>query len=508
MQRKVGRVKRKARLLTSMLIVLSLSMASFGGAVYAYDEVLAEVSLDSDYYYVGEAEGTLYVTVGLSEGTDEDVSVEYAVSDGSAYGGSDYAVVSGTLVFSSGELSKTIEVPIYDDYDVEGDEDFSVQLSNPSGAVLGVNSNAYVVIADDDYWIPDPPGDLEFEVGDVVVDESGSYVSLAVIRNNGAGGTVTVDYSTSSGSATEDADYGATSGTLVFDEGETWKSIDVPIYEDSDYEVEENFSVSLHNITGGAGYGSITGVNVTIVDNDIWTWHPGELQFESDTYYVNEGDGSGVVYLTVARNNGTDGEVTVNYSTSNGSAISGSDYAVSSGTLTFAPEESYQTIAIPIINDLVVEGEESFQVTLSDPTNEATLGSITTATVTIENDDTAPASELQFSASSYYVIEETGWATLKVVRTGSTAEAVSVHYETLSGTATTGVDFVAASGTLSFGAGETSKTIKVKLLDDKASEQRETFKLKLSNPSSNAVLGVKKAAEVVIYDTDHLSLGH
>lgn len=508
MQRKVGKVKRKARFLTSMLITLSLSMASFGSAVYANEDVQAEVSLDSDYYYVGEAEGTLYVTVGLSEATDEDVTVDYSVSDGSAYGGSDYGVVSGTLTFAVGELSKTIEVPIYDDYDVEGDEDFSVQLSNPSGAVLGTNANAYVVIADDDYWIPDPPGDLEFELGNVVVDESGSYVSLAVIRNNGAGGTVTVDYSTSSGSATEDADYGATSGTLVFNEGETWQTIDVPIYEDSDYEVEENFSVSLHNITGGAGYGSITDVNVTIIDNDIWTWHPGELQFEGDAYYVNEGAGSGVVYLTVARTNGTDGEVSVNYSTSNGSAISGSDYAGSSGTLTFAPEESYKTIAIPIVNDLVVEGEESFEVTLSDPTNEATLGSITTATVTIEDDDIAPASELQFNASSYFVIEETGWATLKVVRTGSTSEAVSVQYNTLSGTATAGADFVGASGTLSFAAGETSKTVKVKLLDDKVSEQRETFQLKLSNPSSNASLGAKKVADIVIYDTDHLSLGH
>lgn len=503
MERKAGKAKRRMRVMTSLLVTLALSAAGFGGAVYANDEVQAEIGFESDYYTVNEAEGTLYLTVGLTAGTGGEVSVDYSVSDGSAYGGIDYGNVTGTLVFESGEISKTIEVPIYDDYDIEGDEDFSVQLSNPTGAVLGASANAYAVIADDDYWIPDPPGVLEFETGNVVVDESGSYVSLTVYRQFGAGGTVTVDYSTSAGSASEDTDYGATSGTLVFYEGETWKTIDVPIYDDSEYEVDENFSVNLYNITGGAEYGSITGVNVTIIDNDIWTWRPGELQFEGAAHYVNEGDGSGVVYLTVARNNGTDGEVSVNYSTSSGSAVSGSDFTAVSGTLTFAPEESYRTIAIPIIDDLISEDEESFEVTLSDPTNEATLGTITTATVTIEDNDAAPASELQFNASTYLVIEETGWAALKVVRTGSAAEAASVNFETVSGSAKAGSDFVAATGTLSFASGETSKTVKIKLIDDKISEQRESFKVKLSAPSGNAVIGPVNVAEVIIYDTDH-----
>ncbi|MBW7476958.1 aggregation factor core protein MAFp3, isoform C [Paenibacillus oenotherae] len=503
----VGRlpVKSKGRVFTSMLLALALSVASFGGVAYGDDTVPAEFSLDSNYYYIYEADGTLYVTVGLANGGESALSVDYTVNDGVAYGGSDYGVVSGTLTFESGQTTQTIEVPIYDDYEVEGDEDFSIQLSNPSaGAVLGANAVGYVTIGDDDYWIPDPPGELQLEPEFTSVNEGEGYVTLGVSRTNGAGGTVTVDYSTSSGSADENVDYCGTSGTLVFYEGETWQSIYIPIYEDAEYEGEENFTVSLYNASGGASLGFVTSSNVTITDNDEGPWNPGQFDFEGDSYSVIEGDGSQTAYLTVVRNNGTDGEVTVNYSTSNGSALSGSDYEAVSGTLTFAPGESYQTIAIPIYDDLLSESEESFTIALSDPTNGAALGSITTAAVTIEDNDITPPSQIQFAAASYPFIEELGWATLKVTRTGNITEAASVKFATVNGTAAAGSDYVAAAGTLNFAAGETSKTVKIKLVDDHAVEYREAFTVNLLNPTGNAVLGPKAVTEVVIYDKDHI----
>ena len=80
--------------------------------------------------------------------------------------------------------------------------------------------------------------------------------------------------------------------------------------------------------------------------------------------------------------------VTVGYATADGTATAGTDYTPTSGTLTFAPGVTTQTIAVNILGDTTVEPNETFTLTLSNPTG-ATLAR-TTATATITNDDTAP----------------------------------------------------------------------------------------------------------------------
>ena len=112
---------------------------------------------------------------------------------------------------------------------------------------------------------------------------------------------------------------------------------------------------------------------------------PGVLAFSLDAYTTGE---SGPAVLTVTRTNGSAGAVTVGYATINDTAISGSDYTgVSGGTLPFADGETIKTIRVPIINDPNVEANKTFQVALSAPTGGATLGSPSSATVTIVDDD-------------------------------------------------------------------------------------------------------------------------
>src|SRR5262249_33461567 len=139
---------------------------------------------------------------------------------------------------------------------------------------------------------------------------------------------------------------------------------------------------------------------------------------------------------------------------------------------------------IPIINDTAVEGNETVNLTLSSPTGGATLGSQTTAVLTIQDDDVAPQpGTLQFNAGSYSLTENGGTLTLTVTRTGGTSGTVSVQYATSNGTATAGSDYTAASGTLTFAAGESSKSFTVAVLDDTLVEGNETVNLTLSNPT-------------------------
>ena len=128
----------------------------------------------------------------------------------------------------------------------------------------------------------------------------------------------------------------------------------------------------------------------------------GELQFESATYSVNEN--AGTASVDVIRVGGSTGKLTIDYATSNGSAISGSDFTSTSGTLTFADKETRKTIVVPIIHDAAVEPTEAFSLTLSSPKPvdfntyrqnvegdvNGLLGGIATATISIVNVENSP----------------------------------------------------------------------------------------------------------------------
>lgn len=171
--------------------------------------------------------------------------------------------------------------------------------------------------------------------------------------------------------------------------------------------------------------------------------------------------------------------VTVGYSSSNGTAVGGSDFAVSSGTLTFAPGETAKTIIVATNEDAIVEGNETFTVTLSGASGATLARSV--ATGTIVDNDVAPAILAIGNAS----VTEGGTLVFTVTRSGNTAIAASAAYATAGGTATSGADFTATSGTISFASGQTSATINVPTTDDTVVESAETMTVTLSNPSAN-----------------------
>src|SRR5262249_7870881 len=158
------------------------------------------------------------------------------------------------------------------------------------------------------------------------------------------------------------------------------------------------------------------------------------LQFNNATYNVNEN--APTATITVTRTGGSTGSVGVNYATSNGTALAGSDYTATSGTLTFVNGETSKSFPIPILNDTAIEGAETVNLRLSSPTGGATLGSQATAVLTIQDDDAAQPGVLQFSAAAYTVNETQATATITVTRTGGSNVPVTVHYATSDGTAT------------------------------------------------------------------------
>ena len=220
------------------------------------------------------------------------------------------------------------------------------------------------------------------------------------------------------------------------------------------------------------------------------------LGFTVNSYSLLENSGSATI--TVERTGGNSGIVAVDYATADGTSLAGVDYLPANGTLLFAAGETTKTFSIPVLDDALVEGNETVNLVLFNPTGGAMLGANVNAVLTIVNDD--QPSIVSFTVSSYSVLESGGIATITVQRTGGSSGFVSVNFTTADGTASAGIDYLSANGTVTFGPGETSKAFSIPILDDALVEGNETVNLILSNPTGGAMLGAKASATLTIVD--------
>jgi hypothetical protein len=197
----------------------------------------------------------------------------------------------------------------------------------------------------------------------------------------------------------------------------------------------------------------------------------------------NEGTRYALVRVTLdAPSNKT---VTVNYATANGTATAGSDYAAVSGKLTFAAGETARTVAVPVFGDRAFEPDETFVVNLSG----AKGARIADGQGVVRIIDDEPRLSVGDAAGTvvYAADGTTAGTTLTFTVSLATAydQAVTVNYATADGTATAGVDYLAAAGTLTFAPGETTKTVTIQVLGNDAGVT-ETFYVNLGGASANA----------------------
>jgi len=441
---------------------------------------------------VNESIGTAQMNVSRSYGTTGAVSVAYTTVPGTAQPPGDYTTTSGTLSWADGQSGfKTISVPITNDAVMESAESLTIHFSNPTGGVALQRTDATINITDDD-----DPGDIAMALATVAVSETATTLNITVNRTTGTTGEVHVDYATANGTATAGSDYTATSGTLVWLNGETGsKTIPVTILDDSIEESDETFAVNLSNPTGGARLQQAT-TTVTIQDNDA---NPGQLRFTVSTRDVSEA--AATVQVDVERFGGSLGAVSVQYATSPGTALAGSDYTTTAGTLNWPTgDKTTRSFSIPIANDTIHEADEYFTVTLSNPGGGAVLSTPSVQTVTITNDD-ALNGVLDLEVASTTVTEG-GQVTLQVTRTGGSGGAVQVDYATSSGDAVAPDDYTAKSGTLSWANGDTApKSITINTVDDAIDERPEVFYVSLSNAQGGASIGLGQTT-VSITDND------
>ena len=417
--------------------------------------------------------GALTFTVTKTGPAIQPYSVNYATANGTA-AGSDYAAASGTLTFAANETTKIITVATIDDALNEATETVLLNLSGGTGGTTITDAQGVGTITDNDATV-------YFAINDVLVAEGG-ILTFTVTKSGATSQSLSVNYATADGTATAGSDYTAASGTLTFAAGDTTKTISIATTDDTLNEASETVLLNLSGATGGAGISDTQGIG-TIADNDA------APSFSINDVSVAEG---GVLSFTVTKTGSTSQSFSVNYATADGTATAGSDYTAASGTLTFAAGDTTKTISVTTTNDTVNEASETALVNLSGATGGATI-SDTQGVGTITDNDAAPA----FSINDVSVTEG-GILSFTVTKAGSTSQSFNVNYATADGTATAGSDYTAASGTLTFAAAETAKTISVMTIDDVLTETSETLVTNLSGATGGATISDSQGAGTIV----------
>ena len=235
------------------------------------DEQLSIISLAASAFSISEEGGTLLVTVERTGNISGQVSFNYFVSDGFAEAGEDYVSSAGTLTFEDQVASIDIEIPIINDSAPEIDETFNVQIGEPSvGGELGLIRSAVITIVDND-----PPGNntISFNQANYSVDEDAGSATITVVRSGSAAQAASGEYSTVDDYARAGKDYiGSTSEVLIFDAGETSKTFQVPIIDDSLIELDEPLTLTLSNASG-ASLGAQNFAKLTIQENETFPYN-------------------------------------------------------------------------------------------------------------------------------------------------------------------------------------------------------------------------------------------
>ncbi|NOX54112.1 MAG: hypothetical protein GXP27_06660, partial [Planctomycetes bacterium] len=345
----------------------------------AFEVNAYSVSVQDLTHVEGDGGSTPFIfTVVLDRASVETVTVDYVVEPDTARVGEDFLALEGTVTFAPGELTKTITVEVNGDTTPEPTETFNVRLTGAVNATIADDLAIGTILNDDAAVSIDDVADME--------GDSGSKTFIFTVTLSAPSvETIMVSYQTADGTATvADGDYQPTNGVLVFAPGELQKTITVTVFGDTTPEGNETFFVNLTGAIDSAGNPVFFAKNqgVGTIQNDETAISIGDVTLlEGDAGFTDF-----VFNVTLNQPNGL--PITVDWTTTDGTANGGTDYVAASGQVLFNPGETLKTITVQVNGDTRFEPDETFFVDLSNPVNAAILDG--QGLGRILNDDPAP----------------------------------------------------------------------------------------------------------------------
>lgn len=473
----------------------------------------ADPATESSSYY-------MRFVVTLSEPSLAAVTVNFrTLLDGTAgeadlYSKTTSSSSNGTVTFAPGETSKDIFIRTATDSLAEADEHIVIELFDPTQATFGDGVpvlRTEGIILDNDSISPT----RAMFVSDPVViegDAGSKFAIFTVTLSQPAATAFTASYTTVDGSATAGSDYQATTGTIDFAPGQSRASVAVPVFGDTDAEINETFWLAVTPpasvfINDDAATGE-----ATIVDTDT---SPLPEVSVSDAEAVQESS-SNYLRFIVSLSEPSVGAVTVNYRTllagtaSEPDLYSQSTSGSTNGTLTFAPGQTSQSVYIRTASDSVDEVDEHITLELFDPVG-AVLpmnAIVDQASGVILDDDGVGPNIAVFVDDPVLVEGDAGQqlALFTVRLSQLPTQTTTMSFETRDGSAQAGSDYQAQSGTITFVNGQDTAFVAVPVFGDTDVEGTERFSLAVTPPGAPLIATPGAVGEATILDDDASAL--
>ena len=401
-----------------------------------------------------------------------------------------------------------------------GTDGFDFSLTPGASSCLNVDlPQGAQLFLGDGYHLPKLPFNLEtlesclsLTSSDVTVSEAAGVAQVDVTLLGSSNQTITVDYQTANGSATAGSDYTSGSGTLTFNPGDTVKSFNIPIINDTVLEGDETFTVAFSNAAGASL--ATSSITVTIEDNDSGPSNCGEpvidTSVDRELFIWKDCAGNGDWHVLATAGGGSvityEGNLATDQTFSNVVPVSieSSDVLDDSDPQQIIFKMKMGDVYRDGFNFSVAPG--STCLTLDLPSGMSVLvGENRTPLTSPFNIETLGACQTGLGVGDITVSEADGSANVPVTLSSASGSIVTVEFQTVNGSATAGLDYTAGSGTVMFNPGETSKSVNITILQDTAIEGAENFTVQLSNPV-NALIS-DSSGVVTINDDDGNNCG-
>lgn len=331
---------------------------------------------------------------------------------------------------------------------------------------------------------------VQFAVDTYQVTRAEGTVSIRLRRVGDLSRPAYLSVTAKDGSAWEGRDFDFGFKEVAFTAGEGEKTVSVTLLARSERHADTQFSLQIHAAVGVTFPSD--GPIIRIVSENPQT--AGKVQFETGSVIVTEGTKA---QINVNRLDGQDGDIQYKLIATDDTAKSGTDYTFTSGTQTMKSGESKATFEIPTQFIPGKQGSRSLNLALSAVTGGASLGTLTSAKVTIE--DVAEAGTLAFG-SAVAAVTEGSSVTLTINRSGGTDGSVTFTVSSISGSAIAGSDFTALDQVVTIPAGQNSASVNLSTLDRSGSQGSRYFDVVLGTPTSGATLGDVRSVRVTIND--------
>lgn len=435
----------------------------------------------------------IFEVVRTGDSSTESV-VQYAVVGGAGVTSADYqgTLPSGNLSFTSGQTSQLVTLLVNGDPIGEGNEPYTLTLSNPTRGSVG-NASATITVANDDTnYLLSPLSDV-LEGTDAGAGANNYTFTVLRTGNLGVAGSVNWTVTARGSDALTAGDFVSVSalpsGTVNFSANQTAAIVTLAINRDSNLESDEGMVVTLSNPNQGTLESSLLTQATAVIQSDDDQFSIARATGQVAELFEGNIGNKNLVF-TVTRSGALRGERVVTY-TATGTGITAGDFDGSAltSTVTFAENQTAANITMALKGESIKEDQETLVLTLSNPTGGATVATAaTTAQVIINNDDAQLSISAQNpsinEASTVSGVVQQRTVVFTISRSGYEFQTSTFSY---SAAGVTADDFYAnalPSGNLTFTNGETTlKNLTLVLRADSVKELDENLLLSLINPS-------------------------